>query len=1046
MQLGRRYMSTRVTPIGMKVLLRSRVLSTQVAPPEKNQRHTLFHTKGVVRERSIRIIIDGGSCNNLASTMPIEKLSLPTRKHPNPYHIRWLNDGGKIKVTRVEKIIIHPMTPEQIVKDDIARAARHAKQLEPSPSPSKSEIELNAPVLLATRADFDDLRDAPLPRYALVCSRMLVTLDDAPSLDIPPAVANLLQEYTDVFPKDLPPGLPPLRGIEHRSISSPAPGFPTAPHTLDKGYIRESLSPCSVLVLLVPKKDGSWRMCVDCRAINNITIRYRYPIPRLDDMLDELSGAIIFTKIDLRSGYHQIRMKLGDEWKTAFKMKFGLYEWLVMPFGLTNAPNTFMRLMNEVLRPFIGLFVIVYFDDILIYSTSMHEHLEHLRAVFDALRAARLFGNIEKCIFCTQRVAFLGYVVTPQGIERRFVPNFSSIAAPLHELTKKDAPFSWGDSQEVAFTTLKDKLTHAPLLQLPDFNKVFELECDASGIGIGAVLLQEGKPVAYFSEKLSGASLRYSTYDKELYALVRTLQTWQHYLWPREFIIHFDHEALKHIRTQTNLNRRHATWVEFIESFPYIIKHKNGKENVIADALSRRYTMLSQLDFKIFGLQTVKDQYVDDADFKDILAHCMNGKPWGKFHMQDGFLFRANKLCVPASSVRLLLLQEAHGGGLMGHFGVYKTHEVLTAHFFWPRMRRDVERLVARCTTCRKLSHVRTTMVCICLCLPLLSLGLIFLWTLFWGCLELRRGGIVFLWLLIDFPKWLILYHVIRPMMLALLLNCSFERLFVCMRSLWNKLGTKLLFSTTCHPRTDGQTEVVNRTLSTMLRAVLDKNLKHWEDCLPHVEFAYNHATHSSTKTCPFQIVYGYIPRAPIDLFALDAADAPHIDDAAHVDHMITLHEQTQQNIAAANAKYQVAGSKGRKHVTFEPGDMVWLHLRKDRFPTLRRSKLMPRAAGPFKVLTKINDNAYILDLPAEFGVSTSFNVADLKPYVGEDEELASRTTSVSEGEDDEDINNNTSTSTPQAQASSPTLGPITRARARELNYIMLLKNEGPEE
>ncbi|WVZ76113.1 hypothetical protein U9M48_024115 [Paspalum notatum var. saurae] len=914
MQLGRRYMSTRVTPIGRPAR-------------EESATHS-FHTKGVVRERSIRIIIDGGSCNNLASTMLIEKLSLPTRKHPNPYHIRWLNDGGKIKVTRSgKKIIIHPMTPEQIVKDDIARAARHAKQLEPSPSPSKSEIELNAPVLLATRADFDDLRDAPLPRYALVCSRMLVTLDDAPSLDIPPAVANLLQEYTDVFPKDLPPGLPPLRGIEHQIDLIPGARLPNrAPYRtnpdetkeiqrqvralLDKGYIRESLSPCSVLVLLVPKKDGSWRMCVDCRAINNITIRYRYPIPRLDDMLDELSGAIIFTKIDLRSGYHQIEW-LGDEWKTAFKTKFGLYEWLVMPFGLTNAPSTFMRLMNEVLRPFIGLFVVVYFDDIPIYSKSMHEHLEHLRAVFDALRAARLFGNIEKCIFCTQRVAFLGYVVTPRGIEvdsskidairewptpttitrirsflglagfyRRFVPNFSSIAAPLHELTKKDAPFSWGDSQEVAFTTLKDKLTHAPLLQLPDFNKVFELECDASGIGIGAVLLQEGKPVAYFSEKLSGASPRYSTYDKELYALVPLSMASRVYN-------PFDHEALKHIRTQTNLNRRHATWVEFIESFPYIIKHKNGKENVIADALSRRYTMLSQLDFKIFGLQTVKDQYVDDADFKDILAHCMNGKPWGKFHMRDGFSFRANKPCVPASSVRLLLLREAHGGGLMGHFGVYKTHEVLTAHFFWPRMRRDVERLVARRTTCRKLSHVRTTMVCICLCLPLLSLGLIFLWTLFWDCLELRRGGI---------------------------------------------------------------------------------------------------------------IVYGYIPRAPIDLFALDAADAPHIDAAAHIDHMITLHEQTQQNIAATNAKYRVAGSKGRKHVTFEPGDMVWLHLRKDRFPTLRRSKLMPRAAGPFKVLTKINDNAYILDTLAEFGVSTSFNVADLKPYVGEDEELPSRTTSISKG------------------------------------------------
>lgn len=1143
-------------------LVAQRVLSTQVVPPEKNQRHTLFHTKGVVQERSIRIIIDSGSCNNLASTVLVEKLSLPTHTHPHPYHIQWLNDGGKIKVTRSvrvpfsigaysdfvdcdvipmeacslllgrpwqfdtnslhhgrsnhyslmfkgQKIIIHPMTPEQIVKDDLVRATKTAKQLAPSPPPSlPTEIKLNAPVLLATRADLDDIYTDHLPCYALVCTNMLVSHDDAPSLDIPPVVSNLLQEYTDVFPKDLPPGLPPLRGIEHQIDLIPGTQLPNrAPYRtnpeetkeiqrqvqalLDKGYVRESLSPCSVPVLLVPKKDGSWRMCVDCRAINNITIRYRYPIPRLDDMLDELSGAIYFTKIDLRSGYHQIRMKLGDEWKTAFKTKFGLYEWLVMPFGLTNAPSTFMRLMNEVLRPFIGLFVVVYFDDILIYSKSMEEHLEHLRAVFDALRAAHLFANMEKCIFCTQRVSFLGYVVTPQGIEvdsskidsirewptpttvtqirsflglagfyRRFVRDFSSIAAPLHELTKKGVPFDWGDLQEVAFTTLKDKLTHAPLLQLPDFNKVFELECDASGVGLGAVLLQDGKPVAYFSEKLSGASLRYSTYDKELYALVRTLQTWQHYLWHREFIIHSDHEALKHIRTQTNLNRRHANWVEFIESFPYIIKHKNGKQNVIADALSRRYTMLSQLDFQIFGLQAMKAQYVNDADFNDAITHCMHGKPWGKFHMQDGFLFRANKLCIPASSVRLLLLQEAHGGGLMGHFGVYKTHEVLAAHFFWPRMRRDVERLVARCTTCQKaksrLNNHGLYMPLPVPTLPWLDISMDFVL----GLPRTKKGRDSIFVVVDRFSKMahfipchktddasniaeLFFREIIRlhgvPKTIVSDRDAKFLSHF--WRSLWNKLGTKLLFSTTCHPQTDGQTEVVNRTLSTMLRAVLDKNLRRWDDCLPHVEFAYNHATHSSTKMCPFQIVYGYIPRAPIDLFSLDAVDTPHIDAVEHVDHMINLHEQTQQIIAATNAKYQVAGSKGRKHVTFQPGDMVWLHLRKDRFPTLRRSKLMPRAAGPFKVLTKINDNAYVLDLPAEFGVSTTFNVADLKPYAGEDEELPSRTTSVQAGEDDEDI---TSTSTPAAPSlQAPPSGPITRARARELNYVMVLKNEG---
>jgi hypothetical protein len=300
-------------------------------------------------------------------------------------------------------------------------------------------------------------------------------------------------------------------------------------------------------------------MCVDCRAINNITIRYHFPIPRLDDMLDELSGSIIFTKIDLWSGYHQITMKLGDEWKAAFKTKFGLYEWLVMSFGLTNAPSTFMRLMNEVRHPFIGKFVVVYFDDILIYSKSLDEHIEHLCAVFCALCEARLFANLEKCTFCTDWVAFLGYVVTPQRIEvdevkietikswlipatltqlqsfiglagfyRCFVRDFSTIAAPLNDLIKKGVSFHWGAAQDQAFHTLIDKLTHAPLLQLLNLGKIFELECDASGIGIGGILHQEGKHVAYFSEKLSGPSLNYSTYDKELYALVRILETWQH--------------------------------------------------------------------------------------------------------------------------------------------------------------------------------------------------------------------------------------------------------------------------------------------------------------------------------------------------------------------------------------------------------------------------------------------------------------------------------------------------------------------------------------
>ena len=465
-----------------RICIVHRVLSTQLGQADKMQRHNLFQILFVINDRRARVIIDGGSCNNLVSAVLVQKLGLATRPHKHPYHVQWLNDSGKVKVNQTarvhfslgpysdyadcdvvpmdacslllgrpwefdndavhhgrsntytlmykgQKITLHPMTPAEIIQSDKERLALPDVA---APVATQPAIKLKNHNMLVTKSDLYDM-DASAVCYALICKDALFPIRDIAST-LPLAVADILQAYEDVFPNELPPGLPPLRGIEHQIDLIPGASLPnraayrTNPEEtkeiqrqvqelLDRGYVRESLSPCSVPVLLVPKKDGTWRMCVDCRAINNITIRYCHPIPWLDDMLDELSGAIIFTKIDLRSGYHQIRMKLGDEWKTTFKTKFGLYEWLVMPFGLTNAPSTFMHLMNEVLRAFIGKFVVVYFDDILIYSKSHEEHLDHLRAVFDALRAASLYANLEKCIFCTDRVAFLGYVVTPQGIE-----------------------------------------------------------------------------------------------------------------------------------------------------------------------------------------------------------------------------------------------------------------------------------------------------------------------------------------------------------------------------------------------------------------------------------------------------------------------------------------------------------------------------------------------------------------------------------------------------------------------------------------------------
>jgi len=222
---------------------------------------------------------------------------------------------------------------------------------------------------------------------------------------------------------------------------------------------------------------------------------------------------------------------------------------------------------------------------------------------------------------------------------RQFVPHFSTIASPLNELVKKDTHFVWGDKQQQAFKEIKAKLTQAPVLALLHFEKTFELECNASGVGVGAVLLQEGHSIAYLSEKLNGPSRNYPTYDKELYALVRALHTWEHYLVSKEFIIHIDCETLKYLKSQHKLNKRHEKWVEFLEQFPYIIKYKKGKSNVVADALSRRYTLLAKVGSQILWFDNICELYSQDPFFALIYSNCLN-KSQGGFYVSNGYLFK----------------------------------------------------------------------------------------------------------------------------------------------------------------------------------------------------------------------------------------------------------------------------------------------------------------------------------------------------------------------------------------------------------------------
>ncbi|GJS80358.1 putative reverse transcriptase domain-containing protein [Tanacetum coccineum] len=400
------------------------------------------------------------------------------------------------------------------------------------------------------------------------CQGFLASVMDT-SLESP-NIENLsvVREFADVFPDELP-GLPPAREIEFGIELIPgAEPISKAPYRmapvelkelkeqlqemLENGFIRPSVSPWGAPVLFVKKKDGSMRLCIDYRELNRITIHNRYPLPRIDDLFDQLQGAKYFSKIDLRSGYHQLRVREQDISKTAFRTRYGHYEFLVMPFGLTNAPAVFMDLMNRIFHEYLDKFVIVFIDDILVYSKSEEEHEQHLRIVLEILRQKKLYAKFSKCEFWLQQVAFLGHIVSADGIimdpskveaitkwprpttvtevrsflglagyYRRFVEGFSRLALPLTQLMRKGEKFVWTDERQESFEELKRRLVSAPILTLPSGSGGFQIYSDASKKGLGCVLMQHGKVIAYASRQLKPYEVNYPTHDLELAAVDR---------------------------------------------------------------------------------------------------------------------------------------------------------------------------------------------------------------------------------------------------------------------------------------------------------------------------------------------------------------------------------------------------------------------------------------------------------------------------------------------------------------------------------------------